>query len=133
VSGPRAVVCTPASGSRFPIGPTTVTCQASDAAGNVGFGSFIVRVLGPVDLLTSLRNDVASATPPLSPKLANELKGKLDDAILKLSQKKPADACKKIQEFMFKVDQERARRTIPAAIAEDWLARALQIRNLLAC
>jgi hypothetical protein len=38
------VVCTPASGSMFPIGETTVTCSATDAAGNTGSASFKVTV-----------------------------------------------------------------------------------------
>ncbi len=40
-SGPT---CAPAAGSVFPLGATTVTCTASDAAGNVGTGTFIVTV-----------------------------------------------------------------------------------------
>jgi hypothetical protein len=36
--------CTPASGSVFPIGKTTVTCTASDAAGNTSQASFDVTV-----------------------------------------------------------------------------------------
>ncbi|MFK7918027.1 MAG: HYR domain-containing protein, partial [Ilumatobacter sp.] len=38
------VTCTPASGSRFSIGTTTVECSATDAAGNTGTASFEVRV-----------------------------------------------------------------------------------------
>ena len=40
-SGPT---CNPLSGSVFPIGSTTVTCTASDAAGNIGTNSFVVAV-----------------------------------------------------------------------------------------
>lgn len=36
--------CSPSSGSMFPIGVTTVTCKASDAAGNVGTATFTVTV-----------------------------------------------------------------------------------------
>ncbi len=32
--GTLQATCTPPSGSRFPIGTTTVTCTATDAAGN---------------------------------------------------------------------------------------------------
>jgi len=39
------VRCTPPSGSIFRIGVTTVTCTATDAAGNVGSGSFLVTVV----------------------------------------------------------------------------------------
>jgi hypothetical protein len=38
------VTCTPASGSFFPIGTTTVTCTATDAAGNTAQCSFTVTV-----------------------------------------------------------------------------------------
>jgi hypothetical protein len=39
-----AVTCTPASGSTFAVGETTVTCAATDAAGNTATGSFKVTV-----------------------------------------------------------------------------------------
>lgn len=39
-----AVSCTPASGSLFPVGVTTVQCTATDAAGNSATGSFTVTV-----------------------------------------------------------------------------------------
>ena len=38
------MTCTPASGSTFPIGATTVTCTATDARGNTGSASFTVTV-----------------------------------------------------------------------------------------
>jgi hypothetical protein len=44
VSGPRPVGCSPASGSTFPIGATTVRCSASDAAGNDTERAFSVTV-----------------------------------------------------------------------------------------
>jgi len=40
-----SVSCTPASGSFFPVGDTTVNCTATDASGNVASGSFQVHVL----------------------------------------------------------------------------------------
>ncbi len=40
-----SVVCTPASGSIFPLGTTTVTCVATDAAGNIVNGRFTVTVV----------------------------------------------------------------------------------------
>ncbi len=39
-----AVVCTPPSGSAFPVGTTTVTCTASDASGNTSMCTFDVTV-----------------------------------------------------------------------------------------
>jgi HYR domain/RTX calcium-binding nonapeptide repeat (4 copies) len=38
-------ICSPASGSTFPLGTTSVTCTATDAAGNTATGSFTVRVV----------------------------------------------------------------------------------------
>ena len=45
--GAVGVICTPVSGSTFPVGATTVTCSASDAAGNTGTCTFQVAVLAP--------------------------------------------------------------------------------------
>ncbi len=42
--GTIAVTCTPASGSRFPVGTTTVTCTATDQAGNRAVRTFTVTV-----------------------------------------------------------------------------------------
>ena len=44
VDGVVAVNCSPASGSRFPIGETTVNCSASDSHGNAESGSFSVAI-----------------------------------------------------------------------------------------
>lgn len=39
------VVCTPASGSTFPLGPTLVACTATDASGNSVSASFTITVI----------------------------------------------------------------------------------------
>jgi hypothetical protein len=44
VDGPVPVACTPASGSLFPVGTTTVTCTATDAHGNRATATFTVTV-----------------------------------------------------------------------------------------
>jgi hypothetical protein len=41
---PSAVSCSPKSGSKFPLGDTTVTCRATDSLGNVGKAAFHVIV-----------------------------------------------------------------------------------------
>lgn len=52
VSGPVPVSCTPTSGSLFALGSTTVTCSASDGAGNTVTQTFTVTVTAPsVDTL----------------------------------------------------------------------------------
>ncbi|WP_051549325.1 HYR domain-containing protein [Nocardioides sp. URHA0032] len=44
VDGPLTPACTPPSGSTFALGATTVTCQATDAAGNTGTGTGTITV-----------------------------------------------------------------------------------------
>ncbi len=39
------VVCTPASGTTFPLGPTTVNCSVTDSGGRETTGSFVVTVV----------------------------------------------------------------------------------------
>lgn len=44
VDGPVTVTCSPASESTFPLGENTVTCSATDAAGNGGSRAFKVKI-----------------------------------------------------------------------------------------
>ena len=44
VDGPVAVTCAPKSGATFPMGPTTVTCNAQDKKGNKKTATFTVNV-----------------------------------------------------------------------------------------
>jgi hypothetical protein len=44
VDGSVTVICNPTSGSTFPIGQTTVNCNASDSHGNTANGSFKITV-----------------------------------------------------------------------------------------
>jgi hypothetical protein len=55
------VACTPASGSTFPLGATTVRCSATDAAGNTASGSFNVTVLDRVAPTVAV--SISPATP----------------------------------------------------------------------
>ncbi len=48
-AAPGAPTCSPVSGTFFPVGTTTVTCTAADAAGNVGSCAFAVVVMSPFD------------------------------------------------------------------------------------
>src|SRR5256714_266632 len=44
LDGPITPTCTPASGTTFPLGPTSVTCSATDSHGNTAQKSFTVTV-----------------------------------------------------------------------------------------
>lgn len=60
VEGPIPVVtCAPASGQRFPLGSTTVTCVASDSHGNVGTTTFHVIVVDSEPPRLALPSDIA--------------------------------------------------------------------------
>ena len=60
VDGPIPIVtCTPASGQRFPLGSTTVTCVASDSNGNVGTTTFHVIVVDSEPPRLALPSDIA--------------------------------------------------------------------------
>jgi hypothetical protein len=50
--------CTPASGSVFPLGATTVTCSATDASGNNGSASFTVTIIDTTAPLVSVPADI---------------------------------------------------------------------------
>lgn len=59
------VTCTPESGSTFPLGITTVTCSAKDAAGNEGSGSFTVEVQDRTKPVVTVPADITTeATGP---------------------------------------------------------------------
>ena len=57
VDGAVAVSCLPASGSTFPLGPTTVSCSATDVHGNTGSGSFTVTVVDTTPPSLTLPSD----------------------------------------------------------------------------
>lgn len=61
------VHCTPASGSTFPFGTTTVQCFAEDNGGNFAFGSFHVTVTGGPPQLIVPDDIEVEATGPLTP------------------------------------------------------------------
>ena len=63
VDGPVDVTCEPASGGTFPIGTTTITCSAGDAAGNGGSTQFDIKVADTTaPTLTSIPDFTREAT-----------------------------------------------------------------------
>jgi hypothetical protein len=60
-----AVTCTPASGSTFALGSTTVTCLAADAANNHATSTFIVNVTAPA-ASTTPNNNPTGTTPAVT-------------------------------------------------------------------
>ena len=62
VDGPRPVICSPASGSTFSIGTTTVNCSAIDSNDNTATGSFKVTVDDAPPVLTIPSDMTVTAT-----------------------------------------------------------------------
>ncbi|HKI91384.1 MAG TPA: HYR domain-containing protein, partial [Gaiellaceae bacterium] len=63
VDGSVPVDCSPASGSTFAIGDTTVTCTATDAHGNAASAAFSVHVRGAGEQLADLLAYVTGIGP----------------------------------------------------------------------
>ena len=65
VDGAVDVTCAPASGSTFPLGKTTVECDAEDSRGNPSSESFTVTVQDDTDPIVSVPADITEeATGP---------------------------------------------------------------------
>lgn len=62
IDGSVPVTCSPASGSTFPSGRTTVSCTAFDAHFNIAIGTFNVRVTGGPPLLIVPADKFVEAT-----------------------------------------------------------------------
>ena len=56
--GDVAIACSPSSGGTFPLGLTTVSCSASDKAGNIANGTFTVEVVDTTPPVLSLPANV---------------------------------------------------------------------------
>ncbi|MEV4490382.1 VWA domain-containing protein [Micromonospora coxensis] len=66
VDGPLTPTCVPPPGSTFPLGDTSVTCTATDAAGNVGSDTATMRVVdttAPVTQCVPTNNPSGDNTP----------------------------------------------------------------------
>lgn len=70
VDGSVTPSCSPASGAAFAIGETTVTCSASDAAGNSAIAPFTITVVDTTAPVLNLPADVDAE--------ANQLGGKIE-------------------------------------------------------
>ena len=63
---PILPTCTPAAGSTFAVGTTSVHCEAKDKADNPAEASFTVKVLSPVEQLDNLLPAVRGVGPGTS-------------------------------------------------------------------
>jgi autotransporter-associated beta strand protein len=80
VSGSRPTLCTPASGSVFPVGTTTVTVSSADAAGNTATTTFEVTVGNSVPVQSNLLLRVDASLPSSIVKDASNKVSRWNDA-----------------------------------------------------
>jgi hypothetical protein len=120
------VSCTPASGSTFPIGTSTVSCQATDAAGNTALGGFHVQVR---DALQQL-GDLVAIVQRLGP--GRSLAGKLQSAAALLRAGDAGTACNILGAFVSEV-QAQTGKSLPALQAQTLVADAIRIKAVIGC
>lgn len=127
------VVCTPASGTTFPVGVTTVACAATDEAGNVAHGSFDVVVIhnvDPRDAVDQLHTTVDGLGLPKG--TATSLDAKLEAVVAALATGDTATACSDLAAFVHEVEAQRGKK-LTVAQADELLAAAEEIQASLGC
>ena len=99
------VICVPPAPYTFPIGDTSVSCTATDQAGNVSApASFTVHVLGASAQLAMLRTELGALT--LATGLATDLGTHLDLATSALAAGQPDQAVQQLGVFSSRIGQE---------------------------
>ena len=97
--GVVSFACSKASGVNFPAGPNSVTCTASDAAGNTRSETFVVTVIDPPTQTRSLMQYIIDLNLPngVTNPLVNQLSAALSDG---------ANSCKKMSDFIDMVSKK---------------------------
>jgi hypothetical protein len=129
-SSQLTISCTPASGSTFAIGTTTVNCTASDPAGNSTSGSFQVVVNGAATQVTNLITTVNSFH--LSKSLQTALDNKLQDVLKAINAGQTATACSELTDFIGHV-QSQSGKGLTTSQATQLIAAATNIKKVLGC
>jgi hypothetical protein len=117
--------CSPASGSTFAIGTTTVNCTAFDVVGNEATASFPVHVLGAADQLGNLYTQVQGVAP------GNGLAAKIAAAQNGLARGNKSATCGPLALFITQVQAQSA--NIGTAAAAQLIAEAKQIEAVVGC
>ena len=125
-----SLACSPVSGARFAIGTTTVTCKATDLAGNVATGSFSVKVNSAPEQLTALTNQVLALLK--LPALSTPLKTQLEAVSKAVIEKKPTIACAGMNLFVAAVKLVPTS-ALPVATRDKLVADANRIKAVIGC
>jgi len=124
------ISCSPASGSIFPIGTTTVNCTATDPSGNSSSGSFQVVVKGAAaqvkDLITTVNGDHFTSS------LQTALDNKLNDVLTAINAGQTTTSCSELTDFIGFV-QSHTGKGITTSQATQLVAAAKQVQAVLGC
>jgi hypothetical protein len=121
-----AVTCVPPSGSTFPVGVTTVTCQATDVSGNTGTSTFTVTVRSPCSLFTDLISRSTGTGP------GQDLQSKAE-AARDACQSDPVEkACKTLDDYIRQAEVHSPKQ-VSSIIAADLIAEANRIKAAMGC
>jgi hypothetical protein len=130
VDSSPTLVCTPPSGSVLPIGTTTVTCKATDDAGNSAGASFKIRVRGAGEQIASLTDKTLAYLD--QPALKPVLKAALQAVADAIAAKHPKVACIALDLYVVAVKLAPAK-AFTAAEKADLIADATRIKAVIGC
>jgi predicted outer membrane repeat protein len=125
------VTCSPASGSRFPIGLTTVQCTATDQAGNSAQASFTVTVKGAAQQILDLIDKTLAFMD--QPQLEATLKARLEAVVAALVANRPTVVCRLLNDYSFAVRGAPPRAGLTRAEKDELVADATRIKTVVAC
>jgi hypothetical protein len=128
VDGAVAPACSPASGSVFPIGTTTVSCTATDAHGNASQAkTFDVHVKGAAEQLADLLRQVQQFGLQ-----GNTLSSRLQSVMRSVSDGSTAKACRQLADLQGDLSGALGKK-LTAAQAEFVRGALARIANVLGC
>jgi HYR domain/WD40-like Beta Propeller Repeat len=140
IGGDIDISCEPASGTTFPIGETTVECNATDEAGNTGTASFTVTVNPPApptpkqvidELISTIQNldNVPQGVKTSLIAVLNEISNILNDN----NPDNDESVCRTLDGFINQVNANERSDTLTADEADELSTQSEEIRNALDC
>jgi hypothetical protein len=121
-----AVTCVPPSGSTFPVGVTTVTCQSTDGSGNTGTSTFTVTVGSPCGLFAELISRSTGTGP------GKDLQAKVEHARDACQSGQIEKSCKILDDYIRQVNVHMPKQLSPA-VGEGLIAEANRIKAAMGC
>ena len=134
--GALTVICDPPSGSTFAVGTTTVViCTATDSSGNEAQCSITVQILSVQETLNKLQETITRLQNARSIRkaVARVLSNRLRSTQKHLRKGNTKNACKELQKFIKKVQDEVKHRRLPADKGDALIQSAVNLRATLGC